>query len=326
MSDRPLSDATLDQLLELNPALAQCNMRVDNETQKGSVFDVIALVSGKNSNDSNKVYQRLDLEFKSKCLKLRINGKGKRTPVADAPTLIEIIWELPGKAAKAFRRQSAHLVARYLGADRTLIDEIEARYERVPAAAQTFFQAHAERPEVLPLSDDEHQRVLKRKRDDLELAELDARVKELDASHKNRMEELDGARVLARTRLVSNPEIQRMMSSDAHIQSVFNDYLKQSMMSLAYEGNPGPATENKTHDFCPDFVALCVELGFGVPSRSKLITLGKLAARAFREVQGKEPETTIKYVNGANRTVKTYRIEHLDWLKGIVRETMGATA
>ena len=37
-------------------------------------------------------------------MKIRINGKGRETPVADAATLIEIAWLCPGKAAVALRR------------------------------------------------------------------------------------------------------------------------------------------------------------------------------------------------------------------------------
>ena len=41
-----LREATLDQLLQLNPALIHCHIRVDDKTQKGSVIDVICLVTG----------------------------------------------------------------------------------------------------------------------------------------------------------------------------------------------------------------------------------------------------------------------------------------
>jgi uncharacterized protein YbbK (DUF523 family) len=76
------------------------------------------------------------------------------------------------------------------------------------------------------------------------------------------------------------------------------------------------------HDFCPDFTSLSQEMGFGTPSRGRIIAMGKQAARTFRRVYGTEPDTTVKYVNGANRTVKTYRLEHLEWLRDIVRDTM----
>ena len=199
-------------------------------------------------------------------------------------------------------------------------------------------------------------RVLKRKRDEIEEAELDAKLeaqsrKVMEQSlkslkiddqlkeytltaarkeehdliaHKKRMEESGGELILVRTNLVSNPEIRRLMDSDAHIQSVFNDYLKQSMMHLVYNGPAAATSEEakKAHDYCPDFVALCQQMGYGIPSRAKLIVMGKHAARMFREAYGQEPATTIKYVNGANRSVKTYRLKHLKWLKDRVRDTM----
>ncbi|KAG5179318.1 hypothetical protein JKP88DRAFT_327157 [Tribonema minus] len=47
------------------------------------------------------------------------------TPCADARTLVEIVWSLPGKPARAFRRTSATTVCRVLGGDVSLVDEIE---------------------------------------------------------------------------------------------------------------------------------------------------------------------------------------------------------
>ena len=59
---------------------------------------------------------------------------------------MEIIWELPGKTAKRFRRQCAHLICRILGGDRTLIDQIEARYQNTPVEEKEVFLAHTDRP------------------------------------------------------------------------------------------------------------------------------------------------------------------------------------
>ena len=95
-----LGDATLDQLLQLNPALAQYHIRVDQETQKGSVIDVIRLVTGCSSSNSQNELRRLlltNLELGEKCTSLRINGKGKLTPVADPESLMMIAHLLPGK-------------------------------------------------------------------------------------------------------------------------------------------------------------------------------------------------------------------------------------
>jgi hypothetical protein len=218
-----------------------------------------------------------------------------------------------------------------------------------------------ERPEILPLSEEQQERTLKRKRADLELAELDARLKELDrkekqqqvehetklvehdtkvkerkvehetklkerqVEHELKVQELQekgkGQLVLTRTRLANDVDIRRLMEQDAHVRSVFNDYVKQSMMLLTY----GASEEGKEqHDFCPDFTDLCREMGYGLLTRGELIKLGKHVASAYRTMFQLEPETTIKYTNGGNRTVKTYRLCHLAWLKGEIRANMDA--
>jgi hypothetical protein len=307
----------MDQLRELNPAL----VRVDEPTQKGSVIDVVRMITGKNSGHASETIENLSDELTGKIGHVKINGKGKLTPVADASTLIEIVWELPGKAAKVFRRQSAHLIARYLGADRTLIAEIEARFERVPAATREFMQAHVERPEAAPLSEEERQSIRKRKLQDLEDFELDSKLAEakhkLESQHVAHQKRMIGDRA----ELGTHPVIALMMSNDAHVRSVVNDYVKQGLMALTYTGDAA-TTKSKGHDFCSDFMALSQEMGFGIPSRSQLIAMGHLTVKKFREKFDGEPEETVKYVNGSNMNVKTYRLEHLEWVKDRVRETM----
>ena len=64
----------------------------------------------------------------TRCGHLKINGKGKPIPVADAKCLVEIVWLLPGKKAHTFRRQSSEKVCRLLGGDMTLVSEIDARH------------------------------------------------------------------------------------------------------------------------------------------------------------------------------------------------------
>jgi hypothetical protein len=187
-----MAELTLQELIAINPAFSQCKFNVDTASQRGSVFDTIRMVTGQTAYLS-QTFTCLGYRLTSKCHKIYINGKGQMTHVADAPTLVEIIWELPGDTAKAFRRQSAHLVARYLGADRTLINEIEARFERVPTEAKVFLQAHTERPEAAPLSDVEAQNFLKRKREKLEMAEIDVKflaLKNQKRALKNQKREL----------------------------------------------------------------------------------------------------------------------------------------
>ncbi|KAG5190875.1 hypothetical protein JKP88DRAFT_175123 [Tribonema minus] len=113
----------------------------------GSVLDVIRLVNPEiPSNQASSTFKRLATELPdvaSACRQLRINGNGKLTPCADARTLVEIVWSLPGKPARAFRRTSATTVCRVLGGDVSLVDEIEGRCRALQAtevgrAAQDF--------------------------------------------------------------------------------------------------------------------------------------------------------------------------------------------
>jgi hypothetical protein len=113
------------------------NIRVDFDSRKGSVIDVIRLVNSEtSSNQASCTFKRLATELPelaASCCQLRINGKGKLTPCADARTLVEIVWSLPGKAARAFRQTSARAVCRVLGGDLSLVDEIEGRCRALQA-------------------------------------------------------------------------------------------------------------------------------------------------------------------------------------------------
>ena len=68
--------------------------------------------------------------------RVKINGKGHETPVCDAKTIIEIIWLLPARAAKEFRRQSAETICHVLGGDVSVCDEIEQRCTRLQSTEE----------------------------------------------------------------------------------------------------------------------------------------------------------------------------------------------
>jgi hypothetical protein len=128
----------------------------------------------------------------TRCVNTQINGKGKETPVADAPTCIEIIWELPGKVAREFRRVSANKIARLLAGDLTLVDEIERRYVNTnPIAKQFLLQNTDQGP---PLDTSANTRTLKRK------AELDIEI--LEREHKMNMDERKQKMIMDERKLI----------------------------------------------------------------------------------------------------------------------------
>ena len=117
--------------MDVIESMDNSTIRVDKDTMKGSALDTIRMVLGSTSKAANTYLNRLFVtspELSTRCGRLKINGKGNETPVADAKTLIEIVWLLPGKKAHAFRRQSSEKVCRLLGGDLSLVSEIEARH------------------------------------------------------------------------------------------------------------------------------------------------------------------------------------------------------
>lgn len=117
--------------MDVIQSMEASTIRVDKTTKMGSAMDTIRMVLGCNSGAANTYLTRLfetTPGLTTRVGQLRINDKGRETPVADAKTLIEIIWLLPGKKAREFRHKSSEKVCRLLGGDLSLVSEIEARH------------------------------------------------------------------------------------------------------------------------------------------------------------------------------------------------------
>lgn len=101
--------------MDLIESMDSSTIRVDKDSKTGSVMDTIRILLKCNSGAANTYLSRLFAtapELTTRCGRLKINGKGNLTPVADAKTLIEIVWLLPGNKAHAFRHQSSEKVQR----------------------------------------------------------------------------------------------------------------------------------------------------------------------------------------------------------------------
>jgi len=133
------------QLVEMSVTAANLiiGIRVDTASQRGSIRDVIQMVTKRRDGSHlSQVLSRIlkdNPELNPKWVKLKINGKGQLTPVADAATLVEIAWLCPGTAATAFRRKGAESVCRLLGGDLQLVDEIQRRHAQVTGTAEEEF-------------------------------------------------------------------------------------------------------------------------------------------------------------------------------------------
>ncbi len=128
------------------------SIRVDEPSGKGSIIDVIKLlcpgatgdyathaltrVMNRDADEHDDTDHDRRLSIADRVEHIQINGKGHTTPVSDAKTIVEIIWLLPARAAKEFRRQSAETICRVLSGDTSICEEIESRYARLQGSEE----------------------------------------------------------------------------------------------------------------------------------------------------------------------------------------------
>ena len=93
----------------------------------GSVFDVLRLVPGNSCAQATWRDMKEEVHDLHNLPTHKFSGQGQRnTPVAPLSTLIEIVWDCPGTAARTFRRKCADLIKRVFEGDETLVAEIRA--------------------------------------------------------------------------------------------------------------------------------------------------------------------------------------------------------
>lgn len=107
--------------------------KTDEKPACVSVYDLIMAITGHDSCHVNTYFTRMCKSFpevNTICVNFRFPGQGQRsTPVTDARGMVTIINLLPGPRAAQFRVSTAELLVRYLGGDKTLIDEINSNAE-----------------------------------------------------------------------------------------------------------------------------------------------------------------------------------------------------
>lgn len=110
--------------------LSKKDLRVDHTTGLVSIISVIRRINNIDSSCAGSRLGELETSYphlRDSIKRIKINGKGHQTPCVDMQTLLEIVWLLPSKCAKEFRRKSCYQICRLIGGDESLIPEIEAR-------------------------------------------------------------------------------------------------------------------------------------------------------------------------------------------------------
>lgn len=273
-------------LSSLAPSDILRRIRYDPLTKKGSVLDVIQLITGSSQKYASLSLQRLQEQFpevSTKCGNLKFAGPGQRfTPVAHLKDLIEIAWLCPGKHATEFRRTGAATLCRALGGDLSLVDEIEARHADVGGTAEQeallagtgVSQAEANGQAIVPAEQE--------RRFMLENDMLEARVREAALANYERLLEY------SRTH---EDERDRLFFVDAS-----RNYIRSRFSGRLLEDAPNePITISE------------VAKGMGVSlRRGDEVKVGRAAAALFRAERGDDPPKHSQFVDGAVRRINSY--------------------
>ena len=291
-------------LSALTPAQILGRIRYDPLSKKGSVLDVVQLVTNCGRAHASETFSGVVEKFpdvNDKIGNFKFPGQGQRlTPVAHLATLIEIAWLCPGKHAKEFRRTGAVTLCRALGGDLSLVDEIRERHAEVAEGEQEALLAgtgvtvaEANGQALVPTYD--------QARYTAETDMLVARVKAAVLANYERMMEL------SRT---GEDERDRLFFIDAA-----RNYIRTNLPLAA--GNQLEASGSSSEPITISGVAeaMGVRLRRGDESG-----IGRVLARLYRQRHGKDPPKHKQYVDGAVRAVNSYFEKDRALVEEAVRE------
>jgi hypothetical protein len=329
----------INDLLDSNPALKSFPIRVDDESKKASVIDIISMISGHDKQTASKTCKNLTNELTEKIINIKINGKGKETPVADAPTLVEIVWALPGKAALQFKRQSAHYICRILGGDVSLAVEIEERFKTTAPEVKEFMTAHVVRETMSPKAEAE----VVRRTAELQKTMIDGREYTLpDDFMSQAMKQEFEANIISALRNQRENDHKRFKQeeSEHHLKRArmiqesldLTQYMHPSQAiavrdrinSLVSQGSGlmlvGDVADKPS--WLPEFSQLLEDMNIKYDN-SLLSKLGTKIAKTFKKrYPDKEIEKVDKHVNGAVRKVNVYQEKEREWILDLIRDEL----
>lgn len=257
-------------------------------------------------SNTGEVWSRISAQFpdiNEKIANFQFPGRGQRvTPVADTPTLVEIAWLCPGRAAKEFRRKGAITLCRALGGDLTLVDEIETRHRAISGTEeqQTLLAGTG-----VSVARANHSEILR----DVVMGEEYA----LWQDPRYVAQKTLGCVELARSLL------ERFDGLDAPMRDCLRDLTKNSMLQLTgAAGGAGPVSSPVTWGV----VMRAQSLGYSVRKEDWSL-LGRLARQQYERVTGRVPSMGKKPAFAGDSGVAVWHYtekECRDIVDGVIRD------
>lgn len=306
-------------LTALTPAQILGRIRYDSLTKKGSVFDVIRLVT--DQENPKKLLDRMTAQVPEVLPNweyFKFPGQGQRpTPVAYLKDLIEIAWLCPGKHAKEFRRTGAVTLCRALGGDLSLVDEIKERHGEVTEAEQEALLAGT----GVSVAEANGQAIVSPE-------EERARVRKLNAEAAMMEAEVDRVRTEAmRARAEASVATCRALLdiaggvSEGRDRLFYND-LARNFAQCNLLGFP--ATDGRSPDRSSDaqitISTVAVQMGVRLDGRA-LVRAGKKASSLYRARYGESPPKHEQFCDGRVILANTYTERDRDLVEEAIRAT-----
>ena len=313
-------------LSQLNPAQILGKIRYDTLTKKGSVLDVVQLVTGcTQKHASRELASVLDSfpDIRQKMADMKFEGyKQKPTKAAYLATLIEIAWLCPGKHAKDFRRTGAVTLCRALGGDLSLVDEIRRKHGEVTEEEQaallagtgvTAAEANGQAVVRVVVSAAEQERRCKLENDMLEAEAAKRREEAAKMREENAKAAVATYRSLLELGTEADDERDRLYLHDAARNYMQLRFPAASHQLLLEEG---PANEPLT------ISEVAKEMGVSL-KRGSESRIGRVLAQLFRAEYGTDPPKHSQYVDGAVRKVNSYFTKDRPMVEEAIRQVTG---
>jgi hypothetical protein len=278
-----------------------------------SVYDSMALFCGKSESYARTTWFRLiseksehkeeleDLVY-SVTLRNAANNKPYDTPAMTLQGLQRLFVILGGKVAAEFRVIVLGVFTRYMGGDRSMIEEIRANAASDAPVHQAYRQALAQEP-VLDAVGTKRQLEREEALFEFELKERTARLKDSEIS---RMQNFCGLMTSL------NPDWKK----DTRLRMQIEDSMKTALFGgqALITNGASPATSPSI-----SVSQVAQELGLRLKSADS-IAIGRAVATKYRERYGEPPSKHRQWVDGAERDVCSYTERDRDLLESSIRE------
>ena len=178
---RAISDL-MASLSELTDGAVRSIRKTGEDPPRICVYDLIGAVTGQTVNARGVIFKRLKENFpevSTFCCDFQFSGQGQqKIPVTCARGAVTIVMLLPGRAAAHVRKQAASTLVRYLGGDLSMVEEIARNH----LSQQELDEDDPARLFGQAVESD----AVKRKREEVTLAELDLQLAEQEGAWKRR--------------------------------------------------------------------------------------------------------------------------------------------